>query len=230
MDGGFMVFIIFAIAFGIFIFFGFYFSKDARARRALQAQERTPIDKVQEGAVVKIGGRVVHGEETVVAPLTGRVCACWEVIVQEYRSSGNSGSWREIIREQEARPFYLEDETGRALVRDSYPEFVLDKDGKFESGTWNDATEDLEAFLAEHGHESTGFLGFNKSIRYFEGVLEEGESAAVMGKALREIDTSGLVGGSGGGGGGYRQSPTIVVIEANDEGKLLVSDNIATLG
>tara|TARA_B110000211_G_C13988009_1_gene512633 strand:+ start:189 stop:446 length:258 start_codon:yes stop_codon:yes gene_type:complete len=37
-------------------------------------------------------------------------------------------------------------------------------------------------FLAEHGTESEGFLGFNKKLRYNEGILEEGEVVAVLGK------------------------------------------------
>jgi len=40
----------------------------------------------------------------------------------------------------------------------------------------------LKSTLIVIGFKSEGFLGFNKSIRYKEGILENGEEIAVFGK------------------------------------------------
>ena len=41
----------------------------------------------------------------------------------------------------------------------------------------------LEKLLRKHQKESTGFFGFNKTLRYREGIIEEGEAIAVKGLA-----------------------------------------------
>ncbi len=214
----------FILVFLVVMVIGFLFSKDARTKRALAGKQRVSIKDIEEGLEVKVSGRLSYAEEPLVAPLTGRPCACWEVTVEEYRKSGNSGSWREIIREQECQPFFIDDDTERALVRDTIPIVAIEKDGHFKSGTFNDASDELESFLYEHGHQSVGMLGFNRSLRYKEGVLEEGEDVAAAGLAHREPDPGGH-----GRSGGYRDAPTIVVIEAPEGGQCMLSDSYETL-
>lgn len=214
----------FIMLFLVIMIFSFFFSKDARTKRALASKERASIKDVEEGHEVKIAGRLAYAEEPLIAPLSGRPCACWEVVVEEYKSSGKSGSWREIIRDQECLTFFIEDDSGKALVVDQVPRVAIDKDSHHRSGTFNDATEELSAFLHEHGHESVGMFGFNRRMRYKEGVLEEGEEVAVMGLARREADPSGS-----GRSGGYREAPTIVIIDAPEGGQCLISDSFSTL-
>lgn len=72
----------------------------------------------------------------------------------------------------------------------------------------------LESFLAKHGWKSTGLFGFNKSLRYAEGVFEEGKSVTVFGRGVWEND-----------GSGTRR----LVISKPRDGQLRVSDNPSTL-
>ena len=218
-----VIIVIALVAFGGFAFLRYYFSKDARTRRALAAKERVPIAEVPEGGTVKIAGRISCIGTPLEAPLSGRECACWEVVVQERVKRGKSSHWREIIREQGTQAFIVEDDTARALGEaDGFPQMALEQDGHFSSGTFNDATPELERFLNEYGHQSTGLFGFNRTFRYREGVLEEGEEVAVFGKARWEADPDGIT------RGGYRDSPRRVVLSDPDEGRMLLSDSIST--
>ena len=55
-------------------------------------------------------------------------------------------------------------------------------DAKFSSGTFNDPSNRLIQYLEQFGKESTGILGFNKILRFREGILEIGETVAVLGE------------------------------------------------
>jgi hypothetical protein len=101
-------------------------------------------------------------------------------------------------------------------------EAAITIDHERRSGTFNDATTDLEAFLAARGHSSRGFI-FNKAIRYREGVVEPGEQVAVCGRASREVDPapdSGQV-------AGYREMPTRLVLTASTAEPILIRDDPA---
>ncbi|MCX6286901.1 MAG: hypothetical protein NTY96_07290 [Bacteroidetes bacterium] len=60
--------------------------------------------------------------------------------------------------------------------------YIVD-DAKYSSGIFNDPSEVLENYLNSHDKKSEDFIGFNKSLRYKEGILEEGEVISVLGKA-----------------------------------------------
>lgn len=81
---------------------------------------------------------------------------------------------------------YIDDDTVKSYI-------VVDKN--YYSGTNVDAIPRLEAYLKKHGHRSEDFLGFNKRISYNEGVLEENEAVAVLGRGKwRDAEEVGLPG------------------------------------
>jgi hypothetical protein len=55
-------------------------------------------------------------------------------------------------------------------------------DANYSSGAFDDATPELEEFLSIYNLKSTGMFGFNKKLRYREGVLEKDEMCAVLGE------------------------------------------------
>jgi hypothetical protein len=59
----------------------------------------------------------------------------------------------------------------------------LVEDKKTSSGTFNDSTPEFESLLKQYNIELLNFLGFNKSLRYREGVIEIGEKITVAGIA-----------------------------------------------
>ncbi len=66
-----------------------------------------------------------------------------------------------------------------------------------------------------YGKTSTGLWGFNKAIRYNEGVIEAGEKVAVFGRGRWIKDSN-----------GKRQ----LVINKPAESMVLISDDTSTVG
>lgn len=188
------------------------------ARRALRTVTRTTIRDAKDGARVKVVGAARSAGAQLVAPFTQRPCFIWQIVVQEYRSSGRSGSWHDLVNESEERDFDVEDATGRAAVKVTTVRLALVEDGTGSAGTFQDASPELARFCAERGIETTGWFGMNKSIRYREAVLEEGETVAVMGVARWESDPS--VNPEG----GYRSVGKRLVLDAPDDDALVISD------
>jgi hypothetical protein len=205
-----------------------FYSPTARMRRALAAIPETPIRHARDG-LARVRGRVELVGDPLEAPLTGRPCTAFHAEVKEWRSSGKSGRWVEIASETVGRDFLLRDATGKALVR--FPGsaasvwLVMNQDAHFRSGTWNDPTPRLEAFLARHGQRSTGWV-FNKSLRYEEAAFEPGEEVVVAGEARWEPDPDPDLGA---GGDGYRDAPRRLVLGAPAQGKLMLSDEPTVL-
>jgi hypothetical protein len=206
---------------------GWYFSADELARRKLSAAPLKKIRDVSQGELVKIVGRIEPHAPVLTAPLSGRSCSYFEAVVEERVSRKNSTGWRVRIRETDVREFFVVDGTGRALVEVANAHVVAVQDHHQSSGTFDDASPELEAYLARHGESSTGLLGFNKTLRYREAVLELGEEVAVLGRARWEIDPH----ATSGEGAGYRGGAKRLVLEAPEtEGPLLVSDEPGSFG
>jgi hypothetical protein len=197
---------------------GLYNSIDAKTKRQLRKLVRTPIKDVRDASVARVVGRLKFLDVPLTAPLSGRKCAYYSVVVEEYRGGGRSGRWVEIIREEKAQDFLLSDGTGHALVHMTGATVAITRDASFTSGTFHDATEVLEAFLNKHGMKSKGWV-LNKGLRYTEGVLEIGEDIAVGGFSKREPDPDPSAVGDV-----YRESPMRLVFSASVESALLVSD------
>lgn len=169
------------------MFGAWYFSEAQKIKRALRDAEHVPIARYPHGGIKKVIGVLSVEGELLTAPLSGRPCAAWEVIVQEQRSSGKSTSWHTIICEVEAVPFILEDHTGRAHIDPSGAQLVVTADQHSRSGTFDDPTPEEHAFLDRHGEEGTGWV-FNRTLRYREGVLEADELVAVLGQGTVSYD------------------------------------------
>lgn len=221
MDGATMLMItIMAVTLGGVAAWHFVLSPRARQRRAIKRAHRVAIRQAGEGQVVKVVGRLRALEpEPLSAPLSGRPCVYHEVIVEQQVSSGKSSHWKTLIQRSEChREFAIDDGTGTIVVPATAATVVLHMDANFRSGVLNDPPPELEAFLARHGESSQGWV-FNKTLRYREGVLEEGEQVAAVGVVRKEATLPGQ-----NSGGGYRDTPYRKLLDLTAEGKLLVSD------
>jgi hypothetical protein len=199
------------------------YNEKARIRRQLRAAQRVDLGELGEGRTGRVVGRVGDGE-TVQAPFTGRSCVFYEATVEEYRSSGKTGSWRQVVREARGVPFVLDDGTGRAIVDPGGARVDVDLDMTTRSGTFDDATPIEEQFLTRHNLRSAGWV-FNRSLRYREGVIEVGETIAVMGQGVREPDPDAV-----GKVGGYRSGPpTRLRLGGSSRHPILLSDAPDTL-
>ncbi|HEX2571680.1 MAG TPA: DUF3592 domain-containing protein [Polyangia bacterium] len=193
-----------------------FFGKRTRSLRALKKVVATSIRDVQVGQRVKIVGRLVHGENALTAPLSGRSCACYRVTVTE---AGDDCD-HQVLDEIRSADFFVEDGSGKALVRLSgRAQLIIVEDVHRSSGTFNDPTPELKAFLERHGQSSRGVLGvFNRSLKYVEGVLEQGEQVAVVGVARLESDPDPHA------AHGYREPASRLVLVPPGDGDLIVTD------
>lgn len=169
---------------GTIIFSVYYFSKKAVVKRKLKKAVGMKIAEFMNGDVAKVVGTVEFVGEPLIAPLSGRRCAYYYVLVEELRSDGKSSHWQKIIEEEVKGSFIIRDGRYRAYIRSSSSNIksYLVQDANFASGFKNDATEVLEKYLNAHGRKSESWLHTNKRIRYKEGILEEGETIAVVGR------------------------------------------------
>lgn len=119
--------------------------------------------------------------------------------------------------------FWVEDESGRALVEaDVMPQVAMVVDAHFDSGFLGDPEAHIRAWMMSRGIETKGIL-FNKTLRYREGVLEGGETVAVLGEAHWERDPDPEA------QHGYRMRAKKLVLRAPADGRLLLSDDASTL-
>ena len=149
----------------------------APTERAIKKAAKRRVADVREGEQARIVG-TVEIEAPIAAPLSGRECAFWTVLIEE---KGLSDMWSTVLSEQGGVDFHVRDESGRALVRlhADHVEPSLTHDRHFTSGAFTDAGPRLEAFLAQHGQTSKGWV-MNKRMRYREGVVSAGERVAVV--------------------------------------------------
>ena len=164
-----------------------YYSNDQQIRRRLRNAPTKRIQELRDDELGKVVGRARGLDEMLDAPLTGRRCVYFIAIVEEQRSTGKSSYWKTIIKETRGVLFMLEDDSGRALVDAKSARIAIDFDGKSKSGTFDDPTPVERAFLERHGQKGEGWI-FNRTLRYREAVIADGETIAVLGAGTREPD------------------------------------------
>ena len=138
----------------------------------------------------------------VLAPMSGRPCACYLLTFEE----SESGSWVPI-RDSGGEDFLLDDGTGRARVVTQSMNVVAVSAAKRTSGTRND-TPQLTAYLAKRSGTTSGST-LDSSMRYQEVVFEVGDTVTVVGVVGFERDPGGVPDGSS-----YREAPQRAVIAA----------------
>ena len=172
------VVIIFLIIFILMIIF----NDEARIIRKLKNARLKTISSFNEGDEAKIIGTIKKADTPLISPLTNRECIGYHVLVEQEKKNDDTYSWKTIIDIKFIEDFIITDNEMDAIVRTNKLKSVIVKDNKQTSGFLNDATPQLEQFLNNHGTKSEGILGFNKTMRYREGILEPGELISVLGK------------------------------------------------
>jgi len=174
-------FILFTSAIVLIILFSWYFSKKAIVKRKLKRATYRHFNEIRRGEVARLVGKVEFIDQPLKAPLSGRTCAYYHVLVEQRVSTGKSSHWKTIVEEEAASKFVLREGNSYAYIRsEKIKSYVVD-DIEYKSGLWDDASSELEHYLNNHQIESVNLLGFNKTIRYREGVLEQDEDVAVLG-------------------------------------------------
>ncbi|MCU0435075.1 MAG: hypothetical protein MUC87_16575 [Bacteroidia bacterium] len=168
----------------LIIFLVWFFAEKTVVLRNIRKHQPQQVSSFREGTVGRVQGKVVFHGQTLHAPLSGRECSYYRVIVEEYRSSGKSGHWHKVIDDAKAGMVLLNDGTGYALLNAASARCYVVPDTTQRSGTFNDAPANIEEYLKTHAKKSTGLFGWNKSMRYKEGLLVQGEIVNVTGKGV----------------------------------------------
>lgn len=204
-------------AFGLFAGVRRYMSPTNQLRRQLRDSPRRSLAELPEGTAARIVGRAEALDDTLEAPLTGRRCLYYTAIVE----ACNGKVWREIIHEDRAVMFILDDGSARAIVDPSASKVVLEFDGNSASGVLDNPNEREQAFLDAHGTAGKRLI-FNRSLRYREAVIEVGETIAIFGAAVREPDPTGTPEAA------YRgEAPTRLLMTSSRKQPMIISDNPA---
>ena len=215
-------FVLPVIAVGTLVAFAgarWFFGREQRLKRRIQTLPLSSIGDTPELQDVRVSGQLAYlGDSAPLeAPLSGRLCAAWRVVVRERRGSGKNKRWVTIVEESDSRDFVLEDGTGRAIVDGTLVELALDFDRKGGSGILGGPSPYLESFLHERGISTRGIV-FGKTLDYREGALEAGEKVTVAGSGTWENEPSQR-------GQGYRDVGKLLRVGAMSDGNLLATDD-----
>jgi hypothetical protein len=199
-----------------------YFSPPNRARRrarrterALAARRRTWISEAH--GPVRVTGRIERDAKLLEAPLSGRPCVGYELVVDEM-SGAVPSLWERVLDLRQACPFLLRDDSGTARIDPAGPGFVAlihDHVG-VTSGIYPGNHRALSRVLESCGLLPMTWLGRWRPLRYAEGVLEPGELVTVGGNGAREIDP-------GGDRPSPRSPPERLVIRGSEAEPLLIT-------
>lgn len=214
--GQFIIPIIFVLVAITFAIIKYYFSPKKIIIREFEKSRKKSINSIRENEYAKVIGNAKYVNTPLVAPLSGRSCVYYHVIVEVK----NDKNWRRIINDVKTQDFFIETNTEMAIVKasalqKSISKCYLVKDYKKNSGFRNDPPEKLDAYLKSHHKKSTGLFGMNKTVRYTEGVIELNEKIGVKGIAKWKLLKTPIE--------GYSYSK-ILTLEGSKKQKLLVTD------
>lgn len=170
---------------GVIVFFNYFFSAKQVVLRTLSKIQHKSIGSLKTNEFIKISGKALHVKEPLIAPLSRRKCVFYSIKIQKRVSNGKSSHWKTIIKDEKTQDFFIDNNGDFIIVRPvqspkNYISYLV-KDKKTSSGTFNDATHEFEALLSQYNIDSVNFFGFNKSLRYTEGIIEIGEKVTVAG-------------------------------------------------
>ncbi|MDM8161930.1 hypothetical protein QUH73_19085 [Labilibaculum sp. K2S] len=174
-------FIIFAIVITVLLS-AVFFSKKAIIKRKLKKSELRKIADFKNSELATIVGTVEFVDAPLLSPLSNRECSYYYVHVEQKVASGKSSKWETIIEEEISNKFLIKEDANYAFINDDRIKSYIVQDQSYSTGFFTDATENLENYLNSKGYKSEGSWGFNKTLRYKEGILEQGEKVAVFGK------------------------------------------------
>ncbi|WP_437526198.1 hypothetical protein WME79_40520 [Sorangium sp. So ce726] len=190
-------------------------SEGEKILRRLRASPQTRVGDVAEQETARLTGNVRSAGEGLRAPLSGRSCVYYKITLEKLL--GGAG-WHEILCEQKAVDFLLDDGTGRAHVRSASMKTAVPADREQGSSWFRDGDEELEAFLRERGDPSKEWR-YERVLRCREHLIAPGDRVTVLGAVSWEQDPE-----PSSAGRGYRDAPKRVVLSALPEGSLMASD------
>lgn len=182
-----IIIIIAIFVIGTIIFLAYHYSSKQVIIRTLSKIPLKPASGLRTNELSKVSGKALHVKEPLLAPYSQRKCVFYQIKIEQKVNSGKSSHWRTLIEEERSQEFFVETNSDFVIVKpiDEPKNYItyLVKDKKQSSGTFNSPTPEFEALLRRYNIESQTFFGFNKQLRYREGIIEIGEQVTVAGIA-----------------------------------------------
>jgi hypothetical protein len=179
------------------------FFRGFQLRKKKKLIEDIPTSTVRGMAIglTEVKGKAREFQKPLVSAFAKVSCVYFYYNIQEYRSSGKSGSWVTIAEYASPEFFYLEDETGKVLVNPQGADFHAHADRQY-GGSYNSTdfvSKDKEVLfgqLAAMNINTKGAFGFDRQLRCFETYIEPGDDLYVIGTAQPNPVSSGSAVGS----------------------------------
>lgn len=204
----------------IIIFLAIYFNKKNIVLRKLSKFRAKRITQFRTNELTKVSGKILQVQEPFVAPFSKRKCVAYIFEIRQKVKSGKNSRWNTLVRKEDIQDFFIEKDGELVMVKPSretsnyYSYMVEDK--SVSSGTFNDPTPEFQKVLNSFGIESENWIGFNKTLKYTERIIEIGETITVGGiakwKTLKELIE------------GHNYSK-IAVLESDINQKIIITDH-----
>ena len=165
----------------------------------------TPQSKIRSAAMglVEASG-LATGPYSLLAPVTARPCYYYRTMVWQWERQGKNNTWVKKVDESLHVPFYLDDNTGRALINPQGADLDIHCDFKeeFRQSTFSDARgtapDNVTNFLLMHGVDSEKKIKIEeycikpKNCLFVLGTLAHNPGLEVTGTAVQTIHGSGF--------------------------------------
>ena len=162
--------------------------RDRAVQDAMARAERVKIEFFRSGSYASVVGSLVLDEKPLFAPLTGRACAAYEVLVERLIETGAGERWLKVVHEWDVQRFAVDDGTGRAYVDPKGALLSIVGDHRTMTGPFGEPDERHLAFIESQDARVFSLIGEDSRLRYREGVLEVGEKVAVLGRGRVSTD------------------------------------------
>jgi hypothetical protein len=107
--------------------------------------------------------------------------------IQKKVHNGKRSHWKTIVSEEKFQDFFVDTNSDFVIIKPNNNPINyrchLVRDKRQSSGTFNDPTPQFVALLKRYNIEPETYFGFNKTLRYEEGIIEIGERITVAGIA-----------------------------------------------
>jgi hypothetical protein len=140
-------------------------------------EEVQAIDGLRVGEVATIVGEVEPAERLLVAPLSGRQCVAYQLVIQ----SSQRQQPRVDVASGRSEGFVVRDDTGRAAVEVGEVSYGLVLDHVVERRAKDAARDEM---LRAHGAECHDYFANPHQLGLTEGILVAGARVAVRGRVL----------------------------------------------
>ncbi len=213
------IFVLMICAVGVIAFLSYYFSSKNVIIRILKNLPLDQSSTLKNNQLSKVSGKALHVTDPLIAPFSKRKCIFYQLKIEQKVNSGKNSRWKTLVAEERFQDFFINVNGEVIIIKPlQHPKNYichLVKDSEQSSGTFNDPTSEFNQLLKRYNIESENFFGFNKTLRYEEGIIEIGELITVAGiakwKSLKEPMPD------------YPYSK-IVALESDAKQKLIITD------